>query len=129
MTDLSTTAATEAWDRIAQARPRLRSQANIYCHQYRGQPWFVLQDRASARFYRFSNRAYHFIQQLDGRHSIQTIFDALCAEQTRSAPSQQEIIQLLAQLNASDLLQYDQPLDTRELAERRRKQMRNPWLQ
>jgi len=129
MTDLSTTAATEAWDRIAQARPRLRSQANIYCHQYRGQPWFVLQDRASARFYRFSNRAYHFIQQLDGRHSIQTIFDALCAEQTRSAPSQQEIIQLLAQLNASDLLQYDQPLDARELAERRRKQMRNPWLQ
>jgi len=129
MADMPTTAITEAWDRIANTRPRLRSQANIYCHQYRGQPWYVLQDRASALFYRFSSRAYTFIQQLNGHHSIQAIFDGLYATQTSSAPSQQEIIQLLTQLNASDLLQYDQPLDTEELAARRRKQMRNPWLQ
>ncbi len=129
MADLSATAATEAWDRIADARPRLRSQASIYCHQYRGRPWYVLQDRASSVFYRFSSRAYAFIQQLNGQHTIQAIFDGLGATQTSSSPSQQEIIQLLAQLNASDLLQYDQPLDTEELAARRRRHMRNPWLQ
>ncbi|NNJ97976.1 MAG: hypothetical protein HKP12_12550 [Gammaproteobacteria bacterium] len=129
MADLSTTAVTEGWDRIAHTRPRLRSQASIYCHQYRGRPWYVLQDRASALFYRFSSRAYAFIQQLNGQHSIQAIFDGLRASQTSSAPSQQEIIQLLAQLNASDLLQCDQPLDTEELVARRRRQMRNPWLQ
>ena len=129
MAELSTTAAIEGWDRIANTRPRLRSQAKIYRHQYRGQPWFVLQDRASALFYRFSSRAYTFIQQLNGQHSIQAIFDGLRATQTSSAPSQQEIIQLLAQLNASDLLQCDQPLDTEELAERRRRHKRNPWMQ
>lgn len=129
MADLSTTAVTEGWDRIAHTRPRLRSQASIYCHQYRGRPWYVLQDRASALFFRFSSRAYAFIQQLNGQHSIQAIFDGLCASQASSAPSQQEVIQLLAQLNASDLLQYDQPLDTGELTERRRRHMRSPWLQ
>ena len=129
MAELSTTAETEGWDRIADTRPRLRSQAMIYCHQYRGQPWYVLQDRASALFYRFSGRAYAFIKQLNGHQTIQVILDGLRATQTSSAPSQQEIIQLLAQLNASDLLQYDQPLDTGELAERRRRQQRNPWLQ
>lgn len=131
MADLTTTATNEAWDRIANTRPRLRSQVSIYCHQYRGQPWYVLQDRASARFYRFGSRAYTFIQQFNGHQNIQAIFDQLCASQASSAPSQQEIIQLLTQLNASDLLQYDQQLDTEELAarRRRRKQMRNPWLQ
>jgi putative peptide zinc metalloprotease protein len=129
MAEFSTAATTEGWDRIAGARPRLRSQAKIYCHQYRGQSWFVLQDRASALFYRFSGRAYAFIQQLNGQHSIQSIFDRLRAAQASSAPSQQEIVQLLAQLNASDLLHYDQPLDTEELAERRRRHRRSPWLQ
>lgn len=129
MAELSNAAETEGWDRIADTRPRLRSQAMIYCHQYRGQSWYVLQDRASALFYRFSRRAYAFIQQLNGQRSIQAIFDGLCAAQASSAPSQQEIIQLLAQMNASDLLQYDQPLDTKELTERRRRHKRNPWMQ
>ena len=35
------------WHRVAQLRPRLRSQARLYRHRYRGELWYLLQDPAT----------------------------------------------------------------------------------
>ena len=35
-----------SWYRVATLVPRLRSHAQLHRHQYRGQIWYVLQDRS-----------------------------------------------------------------------------------
>ena len=64
-----------SWYRVARLTPRLRKHAQILRHEYRGQTWYVLQDLTSERFHRFSPSAYLIIGQMDGRHTVQDIWD------------------------------------------------------
>ncbi len=120
------------WLRVAGLKLRLMAHAKIHRHEYRGQPWYVLHDRVSARYYRFSEAAYAFIKQLDGSRSVEEIWQALKDAAPEEAPAQSEIVQLLAQLHDAELLLGDMPVDGAELYARRQKQQqlksRQRWL-
>src|SRR6185436_13438813 len=45
-----------SWYRVADLRPRLRSHARIHRHEYRGDRWYVLEDRISRRSHRMAQR-------------------------------------------------------------------------
>ncbi len=116
-----------SWYRVASLTPRLRSHAKLHRHQYRGQTWYVLQDRSNERFHRFSPAAFSFIGLMDGRRSVQEIWDVSSSRLGDSAPTQPEVVQLLSQLHAADVLQCDIPPDTAELLERYQKQQQRKW--
>ncbi|TDJ66903.1 MAG: PqqD family peptide modification chaperone, partial [Proteobacteria bacterium] len=107
-----------SWYRIAELTPRLRSHVRINRHRYRGQLWYVLQDASSARYHRFTPAAYYLIGLMDGHRKVDAIWDAANSEFGDDAPTQDEIIQLLGQLHASDVLQCDVPPDSMELFRR-----------
>jgi len=110
------------WYRVAPLTPRLRPHAQIHRHQYRGDTWYVLQDLASERFHRFSPAAYFVIGLMDGKHTVQRIWDQALAQLGDDAVTQDEVIQLLGQLHGADVLQCDVPPDTAELFRRRERQ-------
>jgi putative peptide zinc metalloprotease protein len=112
------------WYRVARLTPRLRAHAQIHRHQYRGETWYVLQDLASERFHRFSPAAYFVIGLMDGKHTVQAIWDRALAQLGDDAVTQDEVIQLLGQLHGADVLQCDVPPDTAELFRRRERQER-----
>ena len=116
--------ASSSWFRIAPLRPRWRSHVQVHRHRYRGAVWYVVEDRISAKFHRFDPAAYRVVSQLDGRHTLQQIWDALAAEQREDGPSQQDIVQLIGQLNAADLIVTEASVDVAELFERQGKQQR-----
>ena len=116
-----------SWYRVASLVPRLRSHAKLHRHQYRGQTWYVLQDRSNERFHRFSSAAFSFIGLMDGRRSVQEIWEQSSSRLGDHAPTQPEVVQLLSQLHASDVLQCDIPPDTAELLERHDKQQQQKW--
>src|SRR3989475_8087291 len=116
-----------SWYRVAKLTPRLRSHAHIHRHQYRGRTWYVLQDVSTDRFHRFSAPAYLVIGLMDGRRTVQEIWETATTRLGDDAPTQDEAIQLLGQLHAADVLQCDVPPDAAELLERRRKQSRRLW--
>ena len=116
-----------SWYRVAGLTPRLRSHAQIHRHRYRGQTWFILQDRSSERFHRFSPAGYFVIGLMDGRRTVQEIWDAAAARLGDDAPTQDEMIHLLSQLHAADVLQCEVPPDTVELLRRHEKQQRRKW--
>ncbi len=116
-----------SWYRVASLTPRLRSHAQLHRHQYRGQTWYVLQDRSNERFHRFSPAAFSFIGLMDGRRSVQEIWDLSSSKLGDNAPTQPEVVQLLSQLHAADVLQCDIPPDTAELLHRYEKQRRRKW--
>jgi len=116
-----------SWYRVASLTPRLRSHAKLHRHQYRGQIWYVLQDRSNERFHRFSPAAFSFIGLMDGNRTVQEIWDLSSSRLGDNAPTQPEVVQLLSQLHGADVLQCDIPPDTAELLERHDKQQQRKW--
>ncbi len=106
------------WYRVARLRPRLRAHTRIHRHRYRGELWYVLQDDSTGQFHRFSPEAYLVIAQMDGRRSLEQIWEAACETLGDDMPTQDEIIALLGQLHRADVLQADMPPDIASLYER-----------
>ena len=107
-----------AWYRVAALQPRLRSHARIQRHEYRGERWYVLSDRISRRTHRFSPAAHFFIGLLNGHRSVQEIWQAAQERFGDDAPGQDEVIQLLGQLHAAEVLQCEVAPDVDELLRR-----------
>ena len=113
-----------SWYRVAALRPRLKAQARIRRHRYRGEVWYVVQDPASGRLHRFTSEAYQLLGLMDGRSTMDAVWEAAVTQLGDDAPSQEEVIRLLSQLHSADLLQSEVNPDTAELLERFDKQVR-----
>jgi putative peptide zinc metalloprotease protein len=107
-----------SWYRVAELKPRLRSHAQLHRHEYRGKVWYILQDLAGGKSHRFSPAAYRFIGLMDGRLTVQELWDAVSRESGDDAPTQDEVIRLLGQLHAADALICNVMPDSEELFRR-----------
>ena len=116
-----------SWYRVATLTPRLRSHAQLHRHRYRGQIWYVLQDRSNERFHRFSPAAYAFIGLMDGQRTVQDIWELSSTKLGDEAPTQPDVVQLLSQLHAADVLQCDIPPDIAELLHRHERTQQKKW--
>jgi putative peptide zinc metalloprotease protein len=126
---MSTDLHSASWYRVADIRPRLRSHVRIHRHHYRGELWYVLEDRVSRRMHRFDPAAYYIVGLMNGHRSVQGIWDAAAARFGDDAPTQDETIRLLGQLHMAELLQTEVTPDVAELLRRARKGKPRVWLQ
>ena len=118
----------ESWYRVAALRPRLRSHTQFHHHVYRETDWYILQDNSTGRFHRFSREAYAIVGLMDGKRSMQEIWEAACERLGDDMPTQGEVISLLSYLHQNDALQSDKPPDIRDLAKRSRKEKTSRWI-
>ena len=107
-----------SWYRVENLRPALKTQAQVRRHAFRGQVWHVVRDPASGRFNRMSPATYQCLGLLDGRRTVQEVWQLAIAQMGDDAPGQEEVIGLLSQLHAADLLLCEVSPDTAELFER-----------
>jgi putative peptide zinc metalloprotease protein len=112
------------WYRVAALQPRLRGHARLHRMRYRGELWYLVQDPVSGRVHRFSPAARLLISAMDGQRTVQQLWELANRRLQEDAPTQDEVIRLLAQLHAADLLQSDVTPDVRELFERGKQQER-----
>jgi len=113
-----------SWYRVAALKPRLRSHALIHRHLYRGQIWYVLQDRSSGRFHRFSPIANVVIGLIDGERTLAQVWELACERLGDDVPTQDEVIGMLGALHRADVLRTDIRPDMQELQQRHQKQQR-----
>ena len=116
-----------SWYRVERLMPRLRSHVRLLRQEYRGRTWYVLQDLASERFHRFTSAAYLLIGLMDGRRTVREVWEAATATLGDEAPSQDEVIRLLSQLHAADLLVCNIAPDAAELSQRAERQGYQKW--
>lgn len=116
------------WYRVAQLKPRLRRHATLHRTRYRGQLWYVLQDRTSGRFHRFSPISYAVISMLDGQRTMDEVWDIATAEFDDDSLTQDEVIRLLGQLHSADVLLGDIPPDIEEISGRGDSQQRRKMM-
>ncbi len=110
------------WYRVAKLKPRLHHQVEVHRHDYRGLIWYILEDASSGRNHRFNPAAYLFIGMMDGKRSVQEIFEQMCEQLDDYAPGQEDIIQLIGQLHAADLVKTDANINAEDLLERQTQQ-------
>jgi len=118
-----------SWYKVADLKVRLRKHAKIHRHVYRDKVWYVLQDHATGKFQRFSVQAYQIIGLLDGQKTLQQVWDAACERLGDELPSQDDIINLVAQLNRANVIQTDALPDIEELQRRRIKEKSSQLMQ
>ncbi len=111
----------EHWYRVANQRVALRSGVRTRRQRFRGEDWRVLYDPFAHNFYRLRPAAYAFVARLSPDRSVEEVWNECLEQMPEEAPGQGEVIQLLAQLYLSNLLQLDLPPDARQFFERYRK--------
>lgn len=114
-----------SWYRLADLVPRLRTQTRIFRHVYRGQRWHVVQDLASGKFLRLNPAAYAVLSRVDGQSTLDEIWKQAIEQLQDDAPSQDEVLQLMTQLNQIGVLTCNRTPDIEELTERAEKARRN----
>jgi putative peptide zinc metalloprotease protein len=106
------------WHRVEGLCPRLRPQTLVERHVVRGEVWYVAKDRFGAHSYRFSPAVYAVLMRMDGVRSLDQIWHETVAQFGENAPAQDQIISVVSQLYAAELVDSDRPVDHGELAAR-----------
>jgi len=116
-----------SWYRVAKLQPRLRSHADIHRHHYGGELWYVLQDQAAGRFFRFTPIVYYVLGLMDGKRTVQELWEKAAERFGDDAPTQGDMIRVLSQLHGADVLICDVPPDSAELFNRSIKTDQSTW--
>jgi len=118
MSDIDAPLQSNLWYRVAAVRPQLLARAKLHRHRYRGEVWYLLQDPASGRVHRFTPAARLILAAMDGRRSVEDLWQLAQRQLGDDAPTQDEVIQLLGQLHGADLLATDSEANVLEVFER-----------
>lgn len=116
------------WYRAAPLKPRLRSHVEIHRQRIRGRIWYVVQDQHAGKYHRISPAGNLIMSLMDGRRSLQSLWEIACERFEDDPPTQPEVIRLLSQLHAADLIAGDLPPDIAEMGRRHHDQARRSML-
>lgn len=106
------------WFRVANLKPRLHTHIEVHRHEYRGEAWYVYQNRASGRHHRFNTAAHRLIARMDGTCSIQQIWEHARNQVDAPPPTPTEVVDLLRALYVADMVHLGVTLNLQELAGR-----------
>ena len=123
----------EHWHAVRHLRPRLRDGVQPLHRRLRGRPWVLLMDPLTQRFHRVSPQVHGVLKLLDGRRTLDEVWQAACdgaadapgATAEGTAISQHELVQLMTSLHGNDLLQTQVSPDAGEVFERYKRQRKS----
>lgn len=93
------------WHRVAALRPRLRPRVSVEGQWVRGQRWHVLRDDDTGQACRLNASAYRIAARFDGQHALQDLWPLL--DSHAEAPTQDDIVAVLRQLQKQHLVEFD----------------------
>lgn len=117
----------ESWYRVADLKIKLRASAQISRQHYRGDRWYVVRDPAGNQFHRLSAPAYRFVGLLDGSRTVSEAWELVGGQLADDAPTQNEVIQILSQLHAANLIEANVTPDAQVLLKRHKRFQQQRW--
>jgi putative peptide zinc metalloprotease protein len=104
--------------------PRLRPHVQVTRQHYRGRRWHVVHDPASNQFYRVSPVGHEFVGLLDGKRTVEDVWNLILERHGDGAPTQPEVIEMIGQMYSSNLLSIDTTPETEQLLHRGRERLK-----
>ena len=96
-----------AWHRVAALRASLVPGLRVVRQQVRGQAWHVLVEPGSGRQLRLNPAAYALVGRFDGRATLDELWQRQLAHRREDAPTQDEVLRLLAHLFRGGMIRFD----------------------
>lgn len=96
-----------SWHRVAGLKPSLVSGLRIVRQQVRDQVWQQLVEPVAGKQMRLNPAAYDLVGRFDGRATVSQLWSRLLELRRDEAPTQDEVVQLLAQLFRAGMVQFD----------------------
>lgn len=121
--------ASDVWYRVADVRCALRAGLRVVPIRFRQRLWYAVHEPASGRVHRLSGPAWAWLSSLSPDSTVDEHWRRQVELDPDRAPGQSEIVELLADLHAADLLQSDRPSEMAALIDRRQRQRKPLWLQ
>ena len=106
------------WYRVKDLKPRLSGDVTVARHVYRGVPWYVLYRASTSAYHRVESREFELINGFDGIETVDALWQRAIESRDAEAPTQPELMDLLAQLHEADLLTIDRRLNPEMLFSR-----------
>lgn len=112
----------DQWHLVSGLKPKLRQNAVLHRHLYRNEVWYLLRDETTGQFHRFSEHTYQIIGLLDGRFTLNQIWEVACEKLGDDMPTQDEMIELLQKLYQANALSSDIAVDIERFIKRQETQ-------
>jgi putative peptide zinc metalloprotease protein len=117
-----------SWYRVAQLKPRRSPDTRLHRHHYRGQIWYVLQNRTTRRCQLLTPSAHLLIGLMDGERTTNEVWEEAARQLGDDCPTQDETIRLLGMMYLADSLSCDVSPDTDEMFRRtERRETSETW--
>lgn len=117
----------DSWHRVAELRCALRRTVSAQRQAYQGEDWVVLRDTLSNDWFRVGLAAYQFLARLNLQATVEEAWQDSLQALGEAALTQEDVVQLLGQLNLSNLLVYDRTPSAVSLFERYRTRRRQEF--
>ncbi|ASJ70628.1 M50 family metallopeptidase [Granulosicoccus antarcticus] len=108
----------EHWYRVKDLKLRLASDVVVYRHRYRKVPCFVLHRKSTSAYHRVDTAVFKMIAELDGSVTLDSVWQRALEIQGNQAPTQPQLIGLLARMHEAELLSVNRKLDAEQLFSR-----------
>ena len=96
-----------SWYRVSPLKPSLVAGLKIVRHEVRDQVWHILVEPGSGRQLRLNPAAYAFAGRCNGDATVESLWTLLLERKGDDAPTQDDILRLLAQLFRAGMVQFD----------------------
>ena len=117
-----------SWYRVADLKPRPSPHTQLYRHHYRGQRWYVLQNRSTRRCQLLTPAAHLLVGLMDGKRTTHQVWEEAARQLGDDCPTQDETIRLLGMLYFAESLACDVSPDTAEMFRRtERRESSEQW--
>ncbi len=118
-----------SWYRVASLKPELPQNIEINRQEYDGKIWYVIHNKYTNRFHRFNDKAYSIIGLINGKSTIQEIWQLNGLKLGDNAISQDELINLLIQLHNADLIECNILPNIESIIKKSNQKKKNKWYQ
>lgn len=118
----------DSWFKVARLRVSLHGSVEIQKQVYRGETWYVVRSGFNDEFFRVTPETYDFIASLTTGVTVEEHWERFLDEYGNAAPTQDEVIQVLGELYAHNLLYFQNVPDSLHAFERKsEKKRRERW--
>lgn len=97
----------DTWHQISGLKVCLVPDYRYIQQWFRGERWYILEDRFGNRFIRVTPEAFQFINKLSLNREVGEIWQEQLMEDAETTPTQHEIVRILTELRSYNLLQVD----------------------
>ncbi len=114
------------WYRVADLRLGLRPGVSIRLHHYRGEPWYVLCERAHAAYFRVNPLTYRFLARVHVDATLDEIWRGAVSQAPQDTPGQEEVFELVVALYRANLVYIEGGVDETKIIERFARKKKKP---